>query len=237
MSYGRSHMSYGRLLVWGKCNHQTVFAGFEYGSWGIGFGGPPIGYEGSLATNFAGYSYEIWPAVGNLFYLMPNFHCQLHILESCLIWFQRPEKASVWIQRFGDWQPGAFAMNASGCLGMLRMKSLYNQSCKVPNHTFPNESAALITPKVVLKSKIDSWDTRSQQKQLAFLRASRQPKNAKEQQQLSSLGTLHSVPTSNDLQFQTKKLEANKTWCKHDFCCTYMKDFVDQKQARMPKDV
>lgn len=59
MSYGRSHMSYGRLLVWGKCNHQTVFAGFEYGSWGIGFGGPPIGYEGSLATNFAGYSYEI----------------------------------------------------------------------------------------------------------------------------------------------------------------------------------
>lgn len=102
-------------------------------------------------------------------------------------------------------------MNASGCLGMLRMKSLYNQRCEVPNHTFPNESAALITPKVVSKSKIDLWDTRSQQKQLAFLRASRQPKNAKEQKQLSSLGTLHSVPTSNDLQFQTKKLEANKT--------------------------
>ncbi len=50
------HASFGRNYLFGenaitKCGLPLVsFAGFEYGLWGIGFGGgSPIGYEGSLS--------------------------------------------------------------------------------------------------------------------------------------------------------------------------------------------
>ena len=36
-----------KLLVWGKCHHQIGFAGFEYGLWGIGFGG--VSYISALS--------------------------------------------------------------------------------------------------------------------------------------------------------------------------------------------
>ena len=73
------HMSYGRNYLFGenaitKCGDSPIgFAALEYGLWGIGFRGPPMGYEGSLhrfkvqgnffllcsSTNFVGYSYCI----------------------------------------------------------------------------------------------------------------------------------------------------------------------------------
>ena len=48
--------------MWGA---PIVFAAFEYGLWGIGFGGSPIGYEGSLSrfkvqANFLQY-YSVHP--------------------------------------------------------------------------------------------------------------------------------------------------------------------------------
>ena len=48
--------------MWGA---PIVFAAFEYGLWGIGFGGSPIGYEGSLSSfkvqaNFLQY-YSVHP--------------------------------------------------------------------------------------------------------------------------------------------------------------------------------
>ena len=71
MSYGRNYLFEGNAIT--KCRGSPIgFAGFEYGLWGIGFGGSPIGYEGSLSrfkvqgnflllcssTNFVGYSYK-----------------------------------------------------------------------------------------------------------------------------------------------------------------------------------
>ena len=70
-------MGYGQKNVFGenaitKCRGSAIgFAGFECGLWGIGFGGSPVGYEGSVShfkvqgnflllcssTNFVGYSY------------------------------------------------------------------------------------------------------------------------------------------------------------------------------------
>ena len=77
---GTRYMSYVRNYFFGenaitKCGGSPIgFAALEYGLWGIGFGGSPVGYEGSLnrfkvqgnflllcsSTNFVGYSYRFF---------------------------------------------------------------------------------------------------------------------------------------------------------------------------------
>ena len=51
MSYGRNYL-FGQSAI-AKCGGSPIgfaaFEIFEYGLWGIGFRGSPIGYEGSLS--------------------------------------------------------------------------------------------------------------------------------------------------------------------------------------------